>query len=306
MSSQLPLSGSRDEYGADFEATPTQPADKFAVFRYATISPGYLDTMHIALTRGRLIDAHDSESAPLVAVISASLARARFGSRDPLGQRLRVGPAGPLRSSASSVTCASCHSRRRTRAPCLPEPQWRFSDAAVSVVFRARGSASEAAAAVRQAIWSVDSNLPIVRVASMDALVAATAPERRFALVLFEAFAIAALPARRGPLRRARRHCRRTDARDRRADGARRFARRHIVGLVLRQGMLLTGVGVAVGLAGAAMATDAMSAMLFSVSHLDPPTYTRSGWVARRSIRDRMRRPGVARRVSIRQLRCAR
>ena len=97
----------------------------------------------------------------------------------------------------------------------------------MSLVVRARGDAAALAPAVRQAIWSVDKDQPIVRVATMDDLVAASAAERRFALILFEAFALAALRARRrGHLRRALRQRGRADARDRRALGAGRVARR--------------------------------------------------------------------------------
>ena len=63
----------------------------------------------------------------------------------------------------------------------------------MSLVVRARGDAAALAPAVREAIWSVDKDQPIVRVATMDELVAASAAERRFALTLFEAFALTAL-----------------------------------------------------------------------------------------------------------------
>jgi putative ABC transport system permease protein len=60
-------------------------------------------------------------------------------------------------------------------------------------VVRTRGDAAALAPAVRQAIWSVDKDQPVVRVATMEGLRAASAAERRFALVLFETFALAAL-----------------------------------------------------------------------------------------------------------------
>ena len=63
----------------------------------------------------------------------------------------------------------------------------------MSLVVRTRGEAGALIPAVRRAIWSVDKDQPIVRVATMDDLLAASAAERRFALILFEAFALAAL-----------------------------------------------------------------------------------------------------------------
>src|SRR5438046_3684869 len=61
------------------------------------------------------------------------------------------------------------------------------------LVVRRLGDAAALAPAIRRAIWSVDKDQPIVRVATLDALVAASAAERRFALILFEAFALVAL-----------------------------------------------------------------------------------------------------------------
>src|SRR2546425_11492775 len=73
----------------------------------------------------------------------------------------------------------------------VPESQWHFADNPMSLVVKARGDAASLAPAVRRAVWSVDKDQPIVRVAMMADLLAATAAERRFALVLFEAFALA-------------------------------------------------------------------------------------------------------------------
>jgi putative ABC transport system permease protein len=123
------------------------------------------------------------------------------------------------------------------------------------------------------AIWSVDKDQPIVRVATMEALLAASAAERRFALILFEAFALVALVLAAtgiygvlsaGVTERIR------EIGVRSALGA---SRGNILALVLRQGLTLTALGIAIGLAGAVAASRALSTMLFSVTRLDPATY---------------------------------
>jgi len=151
--------------------------------------------------------------------------------------------------------------------------QWRFADRAMSLVVRARGDAAALAPAIRQAVWSVDKDQPVVRVATLDDLVAASAAERRFALILFEAFALAALVLAAAGIYGvlAGRVAERTrEIGVRSALGA---SRGNILALVLRQGLTLTGLGVAIGLAGAAAASQAIVAMLFGVSRLDPVTY---------------------------------
>jgi putative ABC transport system permease protein len=273
FTSQLPLSGDRDEYGALFEASATQPADTYGVFRYAA-SPGYLETMRIPLHRGRLLDERDGAGSPLVALISESLANSRFHGLDPIGQRLRIGPAGPytIVGVAGDVKQMSLALSESDAVYTTPN-QWQFASRVMSLVVRSPGDAAAVAPAVREAIWSVDKDQPVVRVATMDGLLAASAAERRFALILFEAFALAALVLAAAGIYGVLSGSVAERTREigvRLALGAPRGS---ILGLVLRQGMILTGLGVVIGLSGAVVASRAIAAMLFGVSRLDPVTY---------------------------------
>jgi putative ABC transport system permease protein len=273
LTSQLPLSGDRDEYGAAFEASATQPADTYGVFRYAA-SPGYLETMRVPLRRGRLLDERDGAGSPLVALISESLANSRFHGSDPIGQRLRVGPAGPYTivgvvGDVKQMSLALSESDAVYTTP----NQWQFAPRVMSLIVRSRGGPAALAPAVREAIWSVDKDQPVVRVATMDSLLAASAAERRFALILFEAFALAALVLAAAGIYGVLSGSVAERTREigvRLALGAPRGS---ILGLVVRQGMILTGLGVAIGLSGAVSASQAIAAMLFGVSRLDPVTY---------------------------------
>src|ERR1043165_8873939 len=198
FSSQLPLSGDLDDgYGVQFESSATdRPDENLGAFRYA-VSPGYLETMAIPLRRGRLLNAHDTANTPPVVLISESLARSKFQDQDPIGQRLRLGANdGPWCSIVGVVGDVKQTSltMSQTNAVYITTEQWRlFVDRALWLVVRARGESAELAPAVRQAIWSVDKDQPIVRVATMDQRLASSAAERRFALVLFEAFAFVAV-----------------------------------------------------------------------------------------------------------------
>jgi ABC-type antimicrobial peptide transport system permease subunit len=75
----------------------------------------------------------------------------------------------------------------------VPAVQWRFADNARWLVVRAQRDATALTPAVRRAIWSVDKNQPIVRIATMDERLKASEAERRFALFVFEAFGVVAL-----------------------------------------------------------------------------------------------------------------
>ncbi|HEY7480254.1 MAG TPA: ABC transporter permease [Gemmatimonadales bacterium] len=274
LTSQLPLSGDVDLYGLHFDPRPAiDPGEIRGTFRYA-VSPGYIEAMGVPLRSGRSLSERDRAGAPPVALISESVARRRLPGLDPIGRQLRVGDGAAYTvvgvvGDVRQVSLALSESE----AVYVSAAQWRFADPAMSLVVRARGEVAALAPAIRRAIWSVDRDQAIVRVATMDELLTASAAERRFALILFEGFAITALVLAAAGIYGvlAGRVAERTrEIGVRSALGASRSA---IVGLVVRQGLALAGFGIAIGIAGAAVATQLMTAMLFGVSRLDPGTY---------------------------------
>jgi putative ABC transport system permease protein len=278
FTSQLPLSGElEDGYGAHFESSPTgNPEADNGVLRYA-VSPGYFETMAIPLRRGRLLNAHDVADAPLVVLISESLAKSKFPDQDPVGQRLRIGPSnGPWCTIVGVVGNVKQTSLMASQSDAvyITTTQWRlFLDKALWIVVRTRGDAEALAPVIRQAIWSVDKDQPIVRVATMDDLLAASTAERRFALILFEAFGLVALMLAATGIYGVLSGSVTERTREigvRLALGA---SRGHILALVFRQGLTLTGLGVALGLCGAVAASQAIITLLYGVSRLDPIAY---------------------------------
>jgi ABC-type antimicrobial peptide transport system permease subunit len=146
-------------------------------------------------------------------------------------------------------------------------------DGTQSLVVRTQGDPATLAPAVKNAIWSVDKDQPIVRVATMDSLLTSSEADRGFALTLFEAFGMVALVLAAvgiygvlsgGVNERMR------EIGVRAALGA---SRRNILLLVIRQGMTLTGIGVMIGLFGAVVASQFIISLLYGVSRFDPITY---------------------------------
>jgi putative ABC transport system permease protein len=177
-----------------------------------------------------------------------------------------VGVVGDVRQMSLAVS--------ESDAVYIATTQWAWVDRVQSLVARTRGGdAAALAPAIRKAIWSVDKDQPVVRVATMGELLAASAAERRFALILFEAFALAALVLAAAGIYGVLSGSVAERTREIGVRAALGASRGSILALVVRQGMTLTGLGVAIGLAGAVAASQAIAAMLFGVSRLDPATY---------------------------------
>jgi len=276
FTSLLPLSEKREvltagTYGASFE----NDERGYDVFLY-TVTPEYFQSMGIPLRQGRFLDRRDMAGAAQAALISESLAKREFPGQDPVGKRLHVGPLDrqwyTVVGVAGNVKQTSLAVSDLDAVYLTPEQQW-FEDDAMYLVVHTRGDALALAPAIRKAVWSADPGQAIVHVATMESLVAASAAERRFVLILFEGFGLVALLLAAmgiygvlsgGVTERFR------EMGIRSALGA---SRTSILSLVIRQGMLFAGLGSAIGLVAAAAGSQAMAALLFGVSRLDPTTY---------------------------------
>ena len=276
FTSQLPLSGAFDTYGTHIESKPNpNPENDPSPFRYA-VSDGYLETMQIPLLHGRLLQASDRAGQPEAVVINETFARKLWPGENPIGQRVRIGgndgPWWTIVGVVGDVRQTSL-AAEQPFAVYLPEVQWKFPDGALTLVIRTKGDPAALIPAARRAIWSVDRNQPIFAIATMTTLVAGTEAQRHFTLVLFTVFAVAALLLAAAGIYGVLSGTvneRLGEIGVRSALGA---SRNNILGLVLRQGMTLTGAGVVLGLIGAMLLSRAMATMLFGVSPVDATTY---------------------------------
>ena len=277
FTSQLPLSGDYDVYGV--QAEKDHKAQGEGAFRYA-VTPGYLETMHVPLLRGRLLNERDIAGAPMAVLIDESMARRRFAGVNPLGQRVRVGidvghedkPWAAIVGVVGNVKQGSL-ALDDDDAFYISTAQWAWVDHAQSLVLRTRGDAALLAPVVRDAIWSVDKDQPVVRMATMENLLAVSEAQRHFVLIMFEAFALVGLVLVATGIYGVLSGSVNERTREIGVRAALGASRANILGLVMRQGMLLTAFGVLIGLAGATAASGMIAALLFGVSRLDPVIY---------------------------------
>jgi putative ABC transport system permease protein len=233
--------------------------------------------MGIRLRKGRLLGPDDTADRPWAAVVNESFAKRRIPGLDPIGQRLHIGPnSGPWFTIVGVVADVKQTSLalNRSDAVYVTAAQWTlFADDARWLVIRSNKDVAALTPLVRRAIWSIDKDQPIVRIATMEDRLNASAAEQLFAFRLFETFGVVALVLAAigtygllsGSVTERKR-----EIGVRSALGA---TRRSILGLVLRQGMALTAIGIVLGLAGALIASYALVTLLFGVSRLDLVSY---------------------------------
>ena len=242
---------------------------------FSTVSSGFGRVMGLRVIRGRWLA--ESETGPAV-VINESMAHELFGGGDAIGKQLGLAdnaddPATP----ATIVGVVADLKYSRLDAPAEPEIyipyQISSSFLGMTVVVRSATDASAMAPAIRNAIASVDRTQPVAEVKTLEQALADSIAPRRFNLYLLGAFATSALLLALigiyGVIAYAvaqRTH----EIGVRMALGAQR---RQVVRLVVREGMTLAAVGIAVGLAAAFALTRLMASLLYDVKPTDTWTY---------------------------------
>ena len=286
LTNQVPLGGGRDLYGGFMESgtgNPAGPRDPFPAGVRYTVTPTWFETLGIPLVRGRLLGPEDVRGAPLAILVNESFAAsfaARSGGRDLIGERVRIGPyIGRTDLPPATIVGVVGDVRHESLASAPPNAfyvamgQWMWVDNAQTLVVRTAGDPGSLVEPIKQAVWSVDRTLPLVRITPLGSLVAASEAQRTFALTVFAAFGLAALLLAGvgvyGVIEgRVTERTRELGLRS--ALGATPVK---LVGLVVRQGLMLTGAGIVVGIAAAAGATQAIASLLFGIEPFDPLTY---------------------------------
>jgi putative ABC transport system permease protein len=273
---QLPLAGNIDTYGVEALDKPAANPEAVPSGDRYVVSADYFKTMRIPVVEGRAFTAaEERDTVNLVALVSKALAARIWPGESAVGKRVRMGgPERPWRT-VIGVTGNVRHTgldATVTQQFYVPERQWFFSDALEVLVVRTKGDPSAMVGIVRQAAREVDPTQPIIAIAAMEQVIAASTAQRRLALVLFSCFAIAAMllavAGIYGVL--AGNVAERTrEIGLRAALGA---TPQNILRLIVGQGARLAIVGLAAGVFGAFALTRSLQALLFGVGPHDPTT----------------------------------
>jgi putative ABC transport system permease protein len=273
----LSFSGMKFSFSVEGHTNPSDVNLPFAFYR--VVSPNYFRALEIPLQRGRFFDSRDSKDSPPVMVVNRRLAEQFWPGEDPTGKRLKIGPADSPNPWAVIVGVVGDVRQQGFYDKQLAEfyvpyaQEWRSWMSPKDLLVRTNGDPGALAAAVREAVWAVDKDQPVSNVRTMDQVFAAAISRERFQMLLLTLFATLALVLACIGLYGVISYMvaqRTHEIGVRMALGAQAG---DVLTLVIRQGMLLAGAGLIVGIGIGSAVTRVLSDMLYGVSARDPLTF---------------------------------
>jgi len=239
------------------------------------IAGAYFETAGIPLLKGRFFTDQDREGSPAVAIINETMARRYWPGEDAIGQRFRF-PGGQSSPWTTVVGITGDMHRQGLEIQVVPQvfrPDAQQPEDMLEVIVRTAGDPRAIAASVQSEIQSLDKSVAKFQVTTVEQQLGQETAERRFQTSLIGLFSLAALVLSAIGIYGLMHYFvaqRSNEIGVRMALGARYG---NVLGLVLRQGLLLAGAGVVVGIFGALALTRLLSTLLFQVTPTDPVTF---------------------------------
>ncbi len=241
---------------------------------WSTIGGDYFQALGVPLLRGRFFNERDTQEAPPVVIINETMAHRYWPGQDPIGKGIKGFDARGRNDDWVRVigVVKDMHSRGLERAPMaqIYEAQAQSDDATENLVVRTAVSA----AALREAIRSIDKTAVWADVSTLEDRLREQNAPRRFQMLLLSLFAAIALALAGAGIFSMMHFSVAQRTREigiRIAMGARPA---HVIGMVMREGLLLVAGGAATGFAGSLALTRTLRGLLFEIAPGDPATLT--------------------------------
>ena len=237
------------------------------------VSPSYFETLGVPLVSGRRLEESDGADAPPVLVINEAAEHRFFAGRDPLGQRVRLW--GAERRVVGVIGNERFKGLAAATPPAvyLPLGQAQVAGGGHSLLVRLRGNPATLMPALRRVVHGLDPELPLFGVEPLTATLAHTMGQQRFTMIVLIVFAGVALLLAAVGVHGVLSY---TVAQRTREIGIRLALGadpRAVRGLVVGEGAMLAGVGLALGLLGALALTRLLASLLYGVGARDPVTF---------------------------------
>jgi putative ABC transport system permease protein len=287
--SSLPLQG--ESWGKFFfplDRPLPVSMDKGEHVQYRAVLGHYFESLRIRLLRGRLLNEHDGPNAPYAVVINDALARRDWPGQNPIGKLLLLTPPVSLLPPGLAppgykpqqftvvgvVSDVHYGSMQENALPTVYASllQHDFS-LSPSITIRTAGDPALLISSIRDILGQIDKNVPMARVMTMDEIMSSSVAQPRLETILLGFFGSLALLLAGIGIYGVIAYSvsqRTSEIGIRMALGA---SRTSVLRMVLKQGIRLTGIGLAIGLVLAFALTRLMSKMLYGVSATDPATF---------------------------------
>jgi putative ABC transport system permease protein len=275
--SVMPFSGSWSTGSFDVEGYQREPNQQGPWGDIRVVTPEFFRTLRIPLQQGRGFGSQDTRDGQAVAVIDEEFVHKYYRNQNPIGKRISFDASAkqPKYITIVGVVGHAMHEGldKKPRIQ-LYLPYSQVPDIpSMSVAVRTSGEPLLMTPPVREAIHTVDKDMPLSNVKSMDDLLETSLGQRRLSMILLGAFSAIALVLASIGIYGVLAYSVTQRSRElgiRMALGA---ARGRVLRLVIGQGMVLAGIGIVIGLAGAFALTRLLTNQLYSITPTDPATF---------------------------------
>ena len=276
VSTMRPLNGTARNDPFAIEGRPFDSSNLTSA-GWQMVDVNYFRTLGIPVVQGRDLTAQDTdEKSPIVAIVNEAMARRFWPNENPIGRRITLGLPRPDNPWVTIVGIAKDLPHRAIDSP--PEPDWYLSRALGPqrdryLFVRTAGDPTNLAAVIRSQVSAIDREQPVTNIKAMRDVIAETIAPRKFNMLLFGLFAAIAVVLAAMGIYGVISYAvaeRTQEIGIRVALGARAV---DVMNLVLRGGLKLALIGIAIGLAGAFALTRLMKSVLFGVTPTDAVTF---------------------------------
>jgi len=274
----VPLDGGMTDRLFDIEGYTPGPNDMHPDAQNRQIAGDWFGAIGVPLIHGRFIAPSDDAQAPKVVVVNQEFGKKFFPKGDVLGKRIRLGNLAALEFPWATIVGVVGNIRAYgLDQPVQPEMYWPAAQSrtnpAMAFVMRTHGDPAALGATVRGAMAEVDAMQPIFDVQPVETLVGTSLGQRRFTLTLMMVFGVVALLLAAVGIYGVMAYTvaqRTQEIGIRVALGATPGG---VLGMVLRDGMSLVGIGLALGVVAAFALSRVVSSLLYGIGAVDAPTY---------------------------------
>jgi predicted permease len=255
------------------------PPGRLPEVGYVVVAGDYFQALRVPLVRGRFLERTDQPKAPPVTLINDAMARRYWGSDDPVGKRIRIGPdpAAPWITVVGVVGDVRQMGLTMDPRPTVFIPNQQDGWPTLTFVIRTTGAPEQAVPVLRAAVRDADPGRPITAVRTMVDVIGQSLAQRRFSMLLLVIFAGVALVLAAIGVYGALAYSVAARTRELGVRMALGASARDVLALVVRQGLGWSILGVALGVVGARIAGRLIEGLLYGVRPTDVET---SGAVA--------------------------